>query len=67
MKYIRIFWIIGIILFIIPFLGVPQSFKDFLIICIALIIGFLAWIRQNIIKQKRITMLKQLSQNNITE
>jgi hypothetical protein len=67
MKYIKIFWIIAIILFIIPFLGIPQSFKDFLIICIAIVIGFLAWIRQNIIKQKRIAMLKQLSQTNTIE
>lgn len=53
MKYIKLFWIIAIILFIIPFLGIPQSVKDFFIILIAFIIGFLAWMRQNIILYKR--------------
>ncbi len=53
MKYIKLFWIIAIVLFIIPFLGIPQAVKDFFIIIIACIIGFLAWMRQNIILYKR--------------
>ena len=53
MKYIKLFWIIAIVLFIIPFLGIPQSVKDFFIIVIACVIGFLAWMRQNIILYKR--------------
>ncbi len=56
MRYIRIFWIIAVVLFVIPFLGVPQSFKDFLIMGIAFILGFLAWMRQNTIKRKRLAL-----------
>jgi uncharacterized membrane protein len=56
MRYIRIFWILAVVLFIIPFLGIPQSFKDFLIMAIAFILGFLAWVRQNTIKRKRLAL-----------
>ncbi len=62
MKYIRFFWIIAVVLFIIPFLGIPQSFKDFLIIIIAFVLGFFAWMRHNIIKQKRQFLQKNIQQ-----
>lgn len=66
MRYIRIFWIIAISLFIIPFLGIPQAFKDFLIIVIAFILGFLAWVRQNIIKHKRQALHRHTQEDSHT-
>jgi NADH:ubiquinone oxidoreductase subunit K len=62
MNYIKIFWIIAVVLFIIPFLGLPQSFKDFIIILIAIAIGFLAWMRQRIIFYKR-SKYKEIIEN----
>jgi hypothetical protein len=53
MKYVRFFWTISIILFVVPFLGIPQGVKDFIIIIISFVIGFFAWVRAQAIRHKR--------------
>ncbi len=53
MKYIRFFGIIAVILFITPFLGIPQSVKDFISIIIACLLGVFAWARVQSIRHKR--------------
>ena len=53
MKYVRFLWILAIALFIVPFLGFPQSFKDFLTFLIAFLIGSLAWFRSQKMKHRK--------------
>lgn len=53
MKYIRFFGIIAVILFITPFLGIPQSVKDFMSIIIACLLGVFAWARVQAIRHKK--------------
>ncbi len=53
MKYIRFFSVVAVLLFIIPFLGVPQAFKDFLILTISSVIGFFIWIRIQALKHRK--------------
>jgi hypothetical protein len=65
MKYIRFFWIIASILFIVPFLGVPQSFKDVITIGVALVIGFFAWIRTQTLRHKKELLELQAREKNI--
>lgn len=62
MKYIRFLWVIAIILFIIPFLGFPQSFKDALIFICAFLIGGLAWFRNAKLKQKVLLRKKMIEE-----
>lgn len=64
MKYVRFLWILAIALFIVPFLGFPQSFKDFLTILVAFFIGCLAWFRSQKMKHRKMmieSMQKQES------
>ncbi len=64
MKYIRFFWTIAFILFIIPFLGFPQSFKDIITILIAIILAFFAWIRTQTIRHKKELIQLQNKEHN---
>lgn len=66
MKYIRFLWLIAFVLFILPFLGFPQAFKDFLTIACAISIGFLAWFRSEKIKHRK-KMLQSLQEQSKTE